>query len=113
MLIQYNRIQIFLEYVAQNITRSIPTAEAMAKELYMSRSTLFRSVDRELGMSPFQYIRQAKLEKAKELLISGKYNRFRDISEEVGYARADYFAMLFKEAYAIEPNDYLKTSTGS
>ncbi len=102
------RIDIFIEYVENHLGEPIPNAEVIAQAIHVSRSTLFRMVERELGMSPFQYIRQEKLNRALELYESGTCDSIRDIAEAVGYIRADYFAGVFKTTFGINLRDVFK-----
>jgi len=107
MLAVDNRIQLFTDYVAQHLANPMPTAKSIAQEIHMSRSTLFRLVEKELGMSPFQYIRQEKLNKALELFESGTCQSIKEIANAVGYLRTDYFASLFKVTFGIDLKEYL------
>ena len=103
-----NRIDLFIKYVNENIDSPMPTAEAIAQSIHVSRSTLFRIVDKELNMSPFQYIRQEKLNKALELFESGQHHSIKAIASAVGYLRTDYFALIFKEAFEIDLKEHFK-----
>lgn len=102
MFIVSSRINYFTEYVSRNIHQPMPTAESIAQEIHVSRSTLFRMVERELGMSPFQYIRQEKLNVAKQLLEEGQCKSIKEIAYSVGYMRTDYFANIFFDAFGID-----------
>lgn len=102
MFIVSSRISYFTEYVSRNINKPMPTAESIAQEIHVSRSTLFRMVEKELGMSPFQYIRQEKLKIAKEIFEAGECDSIREIAYAVGYMRADYFANLFYDTFGID-----------
>lgn len=108
MTIVDSRIDLFIEFVNQNISKPTPTAESIAQEIHMSRSTLFRMVERELGMSPFQYIRKAKLERAKVLLEEGMCYSIKEMASAVGYSRTDYFALIFMDTFGIDLNAYFK-----
>lgn len=103
-----NKINHFIDYVEKHLLEPVPTAEAIAQEIHMSRSTLFRLVEKELGMSPFQFIRQAKLKKAKDLLEKNNYKNIKELAQAVGYTRADYFALIFKEEFKEDLKKYFK-----
>lgn len=103
-----NKIKLFIDYVEQHLAEPMPTASSIAQEIHVSRSTLFRLVEKELNMSPFQYIRQAKLKKAKELLEAGNGKSIKEIAQAVGYTRTDYFATIFKETFDKEIKDYFE-----
>lgn len=108
MVAVYSRIHLFTAYVAAHLTDPMPTAESIAQEIHMSRSTLFRLVERELQMSPFQYIRQEKLNKALALFESGTCQSIKEIAHSVGYLRTDYFASIFLEAFDIDLKAYFQ-----
>ena len=108
MIVVYSRIDIFIEFVDQYIDQPVPTAEAIARAIHVSRSTLFRMVEKELGMSPFQYIRQEKLNRAKALFEAGKFSNIREMAHAVGYSRPDYFANIFLEAFGIDLKEAFK-----
>ena len=101
-----NRINLFIAYVDKHIDEPMPTAEAIAQAIHVSRSTLFRIVDKELAMSPFQYIRQEKLNKALVLLESGDYHSIKSIASAVGYLRTDHFAAIFMDAFDIDLKEH-------
>lgn len=102
MFIVSSRINFFTDYVSRNIGNPMPTAESIAQEIHVSRSTLFRMVEKELGMSPFQYIRQEKLNLAKRLFEEGQCESIKEIAYAVGYTRTDYFASLFLDVFGID-----------
>ncbi len=108
MVAVYSRIQLFTDYVARHLADPMPTAESIAQEIHMSRSTLFRLVERELGMSPFQYIRQEKLNKALALFETGKCQSIKEIAHSVGYIRTDYFASIFMDTFGIDLKTYFQ-----
>ena len=108
MIVVYSRIDTFIEFVDQHIDQPVPTAEAIAQAILVSRSTLFRMVEKELGMSPFQYIRQEKLNKAKTLFEADTFDNIREMTYAVGYSRPDYFASIFMEAFGIDLKEAFK-----
>ena len=56
-----------LNYIHQNFEETL-TIEQLAQEFHMSRSTLIRHFTKICGVSPHQYIRQYRLQKAREYL---------------------------------------------
>jgi len=65
-------------------------------------STIFK---KETGQTFVDYLGQIRVEKAKELLVSGDYSVM-DICELVGYRDLKYFSRLFKKVAGISPSDY-------
>jgi len=103
-----SRIDTFIEFVDKHLNQPTPTAESIAQSIHMSRSTLFRMVEKELGMSPFQYIRQEKLNLAKNLFKNGEFENIKEMANAVGYSRSDYFASIFLETFDIDLKEAFK-----
>ena len=58
-----------LEYINKNISDSNLSVENLAEELLLSRSKLYRKIKALTGNTATEFIRNIKLEKAKELLV--------------------------------------------
>ena len=80
--------------------------DTLSEELYMSRSCLFRKVKSISGMSPHEYIKTIKMNRAIELLQQG--NKIAEVSEQLGFSSPSYFAKCFKKQFDILPKDILK-----
>lgn len=76
----------------------------VAKEIGMSRTSLFRKVKAITGLNINQIITKIKIDKAAELLKSGDYT-VAQASYEVGFNNVKYFRKLFKEQYEQLPSD--------
>ena len=61
-----------------------------------------------VGMNFSAYIRQYRMNKAKELLC-GTQLKLYEIAERVGYADPKYFSRVFKEYTGMLPAEYRKT----
>lgn len=67
---------------------------------------IFKSV---MKKTPKEYSIEQKLQKAKELLKTGKY-RVNEVAYLVGYEDVFYFSKLFKRKMGISPKDVIKTN---
>jgi TolB-like protein/AraC-like DNA-binding protein/Tfp pilus assembly protein PilF len=76
----------------------------LAGKVGMSRSNLLRKVNKLTGMSVSRYIRQLRLEKAKELLREGTYN-VSEVAFMVGFSSTSYFIKCFRETYGTPPGE--------
>jgi AraC-like DNA-binding protein len=65
---------------------------------------LFKQVT---GYTPVQYQNQIKINKAKDLLLSGECN-VSEAAENVGFDSIYYFSRVFKKITGVSPSDYLK-----
>lgn len=79
----------------------------VAKNIGMSRTSLYRKIKAITGLNINQYIRRIKINKASELLKSGNYT-VAQASYEVGFNNVKYFRKLFKEQHDYLPSEFTK-----
>lgn len=60
------------------------------------------------GSNLNKYIKNVRMEKAKELLLTTNM-KIADISQEVGYSYVSYFCRIFQEDYKMTPDTYRQT----
>jgi signal transduction histidine kinase/ligand-binding sensor domain-containing protein/FixJ family two-component response regulator len=70
-----------------------------AAQMLMARSAFFKEVKRLTGMTPNQYIQEARLEKGRRLLESGAYDSIKKLVVDLGVQDERYFSKLFKQRY--------------
>ena len=58
--------------------------EFLAREMYMSRATLYRKISEICNLSPNELIKIKRLKKAAKLLTEGKHKMY-EISDMVGF----------------------------
>ena len=86
-----------------------PSLEEIGREVGCSPFHLSRIFSKEMGMTIPQYLRQLRLERAAELLRSGKCN-VTEAAFEVGYNSLSHFSAAFHEMFGCCPGLYpLKT----
>jgi len=56
-----------------------------------------------------EYITKVKMEHAKYLISKGEYKNY-EISEILGYKKADYFSQVFKSYVGCTPSEYRKNA---
>lgn len=95
---------IFTEYTNDNIEVS-----CLAKLCNMSESYFRRIFLKNYGISPIKYINKLKVERAKELLVSGLYT-VSEVAELSGFHDESYFSREFKKHFNIAPSEYRKAS---
>ncbi len=62
----------------------------------------------QYGMSPVKYITNLRMDKAKELLITGHYT-ITEISQMCGFDSVYYFSKVFKSHTGVCPKDYINS----
>jgi len=71
-----------------------PDIEALGAQVGCSSFYLSRLFSREMGMTIPQYVRQIRMERAAELLLSGRHN-VTEAAMEVGYSSLSHFSKAF------------------
>ena len=79
----------------------------MASDLAMSERQLFRKLKSVLDMTPSEYLRRYRLEKARQLLRSGQSASFATF--EVGFSSQSYFGKCFKAQFGVSPSEYKRS----
>jgi two-component system response regulator YesN len=95
------------DYINDHCTDEI-SLTSIAETFRLSSSHLSRLFKRVSGENIVNYIVNAKLEQAAEMLTSLPDENIKDISGKLGYFTAAYFGRLFKEKYGVTPSAYRK-----
>ncbi|PAM93172.1 hybrid sensor histidine kinase/response regulator [Flavobacterium sp. IR1] len=101
-------IQKILHFINENISEPELTVELLSSKIYLSRSQLYRKIKTLTGVSVNEFIRNVRLEKAKQLIEQGNGN-INEISYKVGFTSPSYFAKCYKIKYGHLPNQGKKT----
>lgn len=75
----------------------------LCSKIGMSRSQLFRKMKALIGESPSGFIRDYRLNKAKELLEKGKMN-VSEVAWETGFTNLAHFSKVFQEKFGVQPS---------
>ncbi|WP_035652209.1 two-component regulator propeller domain-containing protein [Flavobacterium sp. ASV13] len=95
-------IKNVLKYINENIRETELSVEVLASNVFLSRSQLYRKVKTLTGVSVNEFIRNVRLEKAKELIELGNDN-ITEISYKVGFSSPSYFTKCYKEKFGCLP----------
>ena len=91
------------EYITKNIGEKM-TAEDLAARHFVSKSKLNYDFRAYSNMTLNEYITLARIEKAKELLLTGR--SVFSIAEECGFSSSSYFIKVFGEVVGSTPLKY-------
>ncbi len=80
---------------------------AIAERLYISKSSVYREFEKYYGCTPYRYILNRKIERAKSLLYRTNYS-VADIAERLSFSDEFYFSNLFKRKTGLSPTAYRK-----
>lgn len=98
------------EYISKNYFRPI-TMSTISDLLMMHENYIGRMYKNIHGITVMQHLRDVRLEKAKELLLTRKYT-VEQIAKEVGFPNAKYFIRLFKKTERVTPGKYFHSFFG-
>lgn len=93
--------------ILDHITKETISIEMLAEEFSMSRSNIHKKVKSITGITPNEYIRLIKLNKAAQLLSTGKY-KVTEVCYMVGFNTPSYFTKCFSEQFGKLPKDYIQ-----
>jgi AraC family transcriptional regulator len=96
-----DRVERTKDLLARDLANP-PTLESLGREVGCSPFYLSRSFSREVGLTIPQYLRKLRMERAAELLRSGRYN-VTEAATEVGYASLSHFSKAFCETIGCCP----------
>jgi AraC-like DNA-binding protein len=99
-----NPVSAVLTYVREHLSEPLTVAD-MAEQVNLSPSAfahLFRDVT---GRSPYQFLKEMRLDQARELLVDGRFAVAR-VSKKVGYASVSHFISEFRTRFGVTPRAY-------
>ncbi|HEV8542621.1 MAG TPA: AraC family transcriptional regulator [Verrucomicrobiae bacterium] len=96
-IIARERVEKVCQIVRENLA-SPPALDEIARKAGCSSFYLSRTFSKEKGMTISQYVRKKRMEKAAELLRSGKFN-VTEAALEVGYSSLSHFSQTFHETF--------------
>lgn len=100
-------IRNLCEFLTANMNRNV-TMEEVAATLHLNKDYFGKVIKQKTGQSFKSLYNLIKMDYAKTLIKSGKYKVY-EISEQLGYASADYFTKLFKNTTGVTPAEYKKS----
>lgn len=98
------------QLIDENLDNQSFTSDTICKEFGLSRSQLFRLIKESSDLSISLYIRQRKLQKAKELLVNSEL-KISEITYAVGIDSPQSFSKFFTQQYNISPTEFRKNLT--
>ncbi|MEM7380379.1 MAG: ATP-binding protein, partial [Bacteroidota bacterium] len=81
--------------------------ERLTELLFMSRRQLQRRIKELTGLSPRQYIQEARMLEARQLLENRRKSSIKAVSFSVGIRDIKYFSQQFKKRFGKLPSSYL------
>jgi AraC-like DNA-binding protein len=86
------------------VQEASPSVEAIARNVAISPFHFIRQFEAVFGATPHQFRMRARLERAKQLLASGR--SVTEVCMEVGFSSLGSFSDLFRRRVGVTPSQY-------
>lgn len=97
-------IKAAVDYMNENYTAGVSCTE-LADLIKMDKFGFIRSFKAETGRTPYEYLLDLKIEKAKKMLKSNEYT-ITEISMMCGFSSHSHFTSTFKKKVGTSPTEY-------
>src|SRR5260221_5043792 len=94
-----------VEYIQDQLDTDL-TVSGIAQAVYMTPYHFTRLFKESTGKSPHQYVVEARVRKAKELLTTGKLT-ISEVAHHVGFADQSHLTRHFKRVFGLPPTSLL------
>jgi len=95
--------------IKENIDNPKLDVSFLVEKLCMSRTSLFLKTNNLLGISAGRYIKQLRMEAAKELLTKTD-KQINEIAACTGFSESQYFSTVFKQETGMTPKQFKEMS---
>ena len=99
-------LNCIVKFIEDKISDTDLSVEELSKHVGMSRGSLYYKLIELTGLSPVEYIRAIKLDKAANLLETSNYN-VAQIAYMTGFGTPSYFSRSFKSKFNVLPSEYI------
>jgi AraC-like DNA-binding protein len=99
-----NPVAAALSYLADHLAAPL-TVTTLAEQVNLSTSAFSQLFRQVTGRSPYQFVKETRLNRARDLLLEGRLGVV-DVSRTVGYTSASHFIKEFRGRFGTTPRDY-------
>ena len=99
-----------LAVVKKHLSDDKFSTDIFAREMRMSRTSLYTKMKALTGESVKEFIRRIRLNTAAEMILRNEHSIV-EISFLVGFATPSYFTTSFKKYFGCQPTEYIKKQT--
>ncbi|MBB4267843.1 helix-turn-helix domain-containing protein [Roseospira visakhapatnamensis] len=91
-------------FIDANLDRTVPLSE-MARTVGLGRSHFGKAFHASFGRSPYQYLHERRVEKAKELLLNDR-RTIVSVALDVGFSSHGHFTKVFRNVTGMTPSQF-------
>lgn len=101
-----SRLNRVLSHIEENLGESL-TLDELARLANVSRFHFARLFRRSTGLSPMAYVERSRLQRAKDLIQSGRLS-LAEIAALLGFADQSHFTRRFRRQYGYTPSAFAR-----
>ena len=94
-----------VSWIEQNLDQPVRVA-ALARRAGMSERSFYREFRKTMGCAPVEYVLQARLLRAAELLRAGGHRRIAEVAQACGFSDSNYFSSCFRRFKGCSPRAF-------
>ncbi|WMX14911.1 ATP-binding protein [Aureispira sp. CCB-E] len=102
--------QKWLKEVEQILWESVTdpdfSVETLAEAVHLGRSSLYRKLKKLTGLTPAHYIREVRLNIARDLLEQNTYETMAEVAYASGFSTPYHFSNIYEKRFGKKPTDY-------
>lgn len=91
--------------IENNLADTAFDVDTFAAAMGYKRTVFYQKVSTIVGITPNEYLRNARLKKAADLLLDDRLN-VAEVAYQVGFADPSYFGKCFKSYYGMSPSHF-------
>ncbi|MCG7588607.1 helix-turn-helix transcriptional regulator [Photobacterium sp. OFAV2-7] len=100
------QLEVIDEYISENIGGNI-CVDDLAELLRCSKYYFLREFKKLMGVTPYQYLMNKRLDQAKGLLSSGN-THIASVGQQLGFNDQSHFTRAFKNRFGLTPGQFVK-----
>ncbi|WP_096200774.1 helix-turn-helix domain-containing protein [Bacillus sp. FJAT-45350] len=104
-----SRLQYLFHYISDHLSEKL-SLNTLAKQVYLSESHLSLLFRQNVNISPMEYVRQVRMQKARELLLTTNLP-LKEITEIIGFDGQSQLSRAFRQATGLSPSIYRQKGT--
>ena len=100
-------IDTAVTYMRRNLHKPLNITE-LCNELHISRTYFSTLFEESLKQSPYQYLKNLRIQNASEMLLNDCNLHVCEIAEMVGFSSSAQFCKAFKKVTGLQPSEFRK-----
>lgn len=98
------KLKEIIDYIQENLDKKL-TQKELSSLACMSPHYFASLFKQSMGMTPYQYVMECRIEKAKQLLLKRKL-RIVEVCAEVGFQNQSHFTRVFRQYTKMTPKKF-------